>query len=210
MSTKKPTIGRIVIYKTTKKEQAAMQQQHGVSREELPAVIVATFPTFDDADRRVSLKVFQDGNLPDLYRPETTRGDHEGTWHWPVIESATSTTTKPVTSDGAQGTHDLSTQDSQGLQGPQGKNGPDDSGVTGVQGVQGKSEPAPEKPTKDNPATEDSDPYSVELYEVAVKEGFAGSWAEWVHYEKTGESPKPGIETEKGAHKVNSDKKESK
>ncbi len=82
----KPTIGRIVIYKTTAEQKDNMEQllkEYNISniKEELPAIIVAVHNV-----TCVNLKVFQDGNGSDIWVRSAIQGDQEGQWNWPVIE----------------------------------------------------------------------------------------------------------------------------
>lgn len=80
-----PTIGRIVIYKTTEAQQKAMQSAPALNKgtnvsKELPAMIVAVWgPTV------VNLKVFLDGH-GDIWVTSATLGDDPGQWNWPVIK----------------------------------------------------------------------------------------------------------------------------
>ena len=81
----KPTIGRIVLYKTEVsdmfKMEAAKQINGGCNRAKvLPAVVVAVW-----SDNCVNLRVIADGNL-DLWKTSVVQGDQPGQWNWPVKE----------------------------------------------------------------------------------------------------------------------------
>lgn len=76
-----PTIGRIVIYKTTKEEQKAMQDSGKQNvQEQLPAIIVAVW-----ANSVVNLKVVLDG-VGELWKTSTPRGEGAGSWDFPIIK----------------------------------------------------------------------------------------------------------------------------
>jgi hypothetical protein len=77
----KPTIGRIVHYKTTEKERKSMQDHNACNVQEvLPAVIVAVW-----SETTVNLQVICDGELA-LWKTSVPIGDDEGNWNWPVID----------------------------------------------------------------------------------------------------------------------------
>lgn len=82
-----PTIGRIVIFHTTKQDQATMQVNNtsGCSniREELPAMIVGINKS-GDAIISINLKVELDGH-GQLWKKSVVEGNEEGQYSWPVI-----------------------------------------------------------------------------------------------------------------------------
>tara|TARA_B100001146_G_C15881878_1_gene306408 strand:- start:52 stop:285 length:234 start_codon:yes stop_codon:yes gene_type:complete len=75
-----PSIGRTVIYKTTKEERDLMKL-NGNPQEELPATIVAVH-----GSGLVNLKVHTDSPHSALWKTSPEEGDQEGQWHWPVIK----------------------------------------------------------------------------------------------------------------------------
>lgn len=75
----KPTIGRIVIYKTTSEDRRFMRNMDCNERDELPAIIVSVHD-----ETYVNLHVFVDG-LTTLWRKSIVNGTADGCWHWPVI-----------------------------------------------------------------------------------------------------------------------------
>lgn len=79
----KPTIGRIVIYKTTEDDRVKMRsvsQQFGCNvQDELPAIITAVW-----SDDCVNLKVMADGNL-ELWVTSVLKGDQPLNWNWPTV-----------------------------------------------------------------------------------------------------------------------------
>lgn len=82
----KPTIGRVVIYKTTEAERATMKAapyfgQYCNIQDELPATVVAVW-----SDTCLNLRVKLDGSGPDVWRASVNQGNEEGQWNWPVIE----------------------------------------------------------------------------------------------------------------------------
>ncbi len=80
-----PSIGRIVIYKTTEKEREGLKAMGCYNEQkELPAVIVAVWG--DTPQAAVNLKVAVDGSIPDLWKTSVNVGENEGSWHWPVIK----------------------------------------------------------------------------------------------------------------------------
>lgn len=76
-----PTLGRIVIYKTTKEEREMMKTLSQNIQEELPAIIVSTWG--DTPEAAFNVKVLMDGNASDLWKTSTSIGEGEGTCHWP-------------------------------------------------------------------------------------------------------------------------------
>lgn len=81
----KPTIGRIVKYKTTliEREQLKMNYvtgEYGNGSEELPAIIVAVW-----SDTTVNVQVFSDNKLGTFWKTSIQKGDQEGQWNFPVI-----------------------------------------------------------------------------------------------------------------------------
>ena len=77
----KPTIGRIVIYKTTEAEQQTMEDSTNQNvQKELPAIIVAVW-----SESTVNLKVILDG-AGELWKTSATKGESEGNWDFPVIK----------------------------------------------------------------------------------------------------------------------------
>lgn len=75
-----PTIGRIVIYKTTEQDRKAMEYSCQNVQKELPAIIVAVY-----GESTVNLKVILDGK-GDLWKTSASKGDQEGNWDFPVIK----------------------------------------------------------------------------------------------------------------------------
>ena len=76
----KPTIGRVVIYHTTKDQRTDMENKPYCNEQVyLPAIIVAVW-----SDTCVNLKVFLDG-MEDLWVNSSMQGDEEMEWNWPVI-----------------------------------------------------------------------------------------------------------------------------
>lgn len=81
-----PSIGRIVVYKTTLEQKEVMKANckiHNIQnvRDELPAVIVCVQPM-----GTINLKIFLDGYGDDLWMTHVWEGDKEGQWHWPEIK----------------------------------------------------------------------------------------------------------------------------
>lgn len=81
----KPTIGRIVHYKTNavdkSKMEAARKLNGGCNDSEvLPAIVVAVW-----SENCINLRVIADGNL-DLWKTSVPKGDQPGQWSWPVQE----------------------------------------------------------------------------------------------------------------------------
>ena len=83
-----PTIGRIVIYNTTKSQQRAIEAANRFNgllncnvQKQLPAMIVAVW-----GPECVNLKVTNDGNVADLWVTSATCGNQPGQWEWPVIK----------------------------------------------------------------------------------------------------------------------------
>jgi len=73
-----PTIGRIVIYKTTEEDRENMKNNPESNiQEELPAVVVAVW-----GPDMVNLKVITDGN-EDLWVCSSERGSDERMWMFP-------------------------------------------------------------------------------------------------------------------------------
>lgn len=83
-----PSVGRIVVYNPTQKEQAALQTIGCNASKELPAVIVAVWG--DQPGSAVNLKVMIDGPHADVWKTSIScataneTGEYpEGSWHWP-------------------------------------------------------------------------------------------------------------------------------
>ena len=77
----KPTLGRIVIYHTTKQDREEMRLHPECNiQEHLPAIIVAVW-----SDTCVNLKVIYDGNI-NVWKTSVTLGDGEYNWSWPEIK----------------------------------------------------------------------------------------------------------------------------
>lgn len=79
----KPSIGRIVIYKTTQVERDHMQSlsNSGVPTNissELPAIIVAVW-----SENCINVKVIVDGRQQDILKTSISFGENEGQLHWP-------------------------------------------------------------------------------------------------------------------------------
>ena len=78
----KPTIGRVVVYKTTEQDQSLMKAKSETDgrcnvQEELPAVIVAVW-----SDECVNLKVNLDGD-GEIWKTSINNGNEQGQWNWP-------------------------------------------------------------------------------------------------------------------------------
>lgn len=78
---KKPSIGRIVIYNTTEKEQETFSTLSCNVSKQLPATIVAVW-----GETCINAKVQVDGLHDDLWKTSISQGDAPGQWNWPVIE----------------------------------------------------------------------------------------------------------------------------
>ena len=76
----KPTVGRVVIYKTTEEDRKWMRQSCCNIKEELPAIIVAVW-----SETCVNLQVLLDGDGT-MWRTSVTEGLEEYNWHWPKKE----------------------------------------------------------------------------------------------------------------------------
>lgn len=82
----KPSIGRIVIYKTTEAQRNEFKYNltsgtYSNIQTELPAIIVAAWgPT------TVNLQVFVDGHIKTMWVTSAIQGDTEGQWNWPKRE----------------------------------------------------------------------------------------------------------------------------
>ena len=77
----KPTIGRIVIYKTTDSDRESMKKQSEESgtcnvQETLPAIIVAVW-----SETTVNLQVIGDGERW-TWHTSVQQGDDQGQWQW--------------------------------------------------------------------------------------------------------------------------------
>jgi len=79
-----PTIGRIVVYKTTEDERKLLGLLHCNQSKELPAIIVAVWGNTPESV--VNLKVMIDGKADDFWKTSICVGEIEGTWHWPVTK----------------------------------------------------------------------------------------------------------------------------
>lgn len=75
----KPTIGRIVIYRTTEEDKINFRSTYDNVVDQLPAVIVNVWN-----DTLVNLKVLTDGKT-DLWKTSISQGEYEGQWSWPVV-----------------------------------------------------------------------------------------------------------------------------
>ena len=78
----KPTIGRIVIYRTTAEDKDVMRvtgMQNVVAQ--LPAIVVNVW-----SDTCINVKVILDGHGLDLWKSSINKGEGDGNWSWPVIE----------------------------------------------------------------------------------------------------------------------------
>ena len=78
---KKPSIGRIVIYNTTQKEQETLSNLSCNSSKQLPAIVVAVW-----SETTINAKVFIDGLHIDEWKTRITQGDEPGQWNWPVMQ----------------------------------------------------------------------------------------------------------------------------
>lgn len=77
-----PTQGRIVKYKLTAADRDKLSAYNKTEvfsnmAEELPAIITAVW-----SEDSVNIKVFVDGNAPDLWVTSISQGDEEGNWNW--------------------------------------------------------------------------------------------------------------------------------
>lgn len=74
----KPTIGRIVVYKTTQEDKKKMKlsAEKCIEQDRLPAVIVSV-----QDESSVNLRVFCDGDLT-LHKTAVVNGSKEGNWSW--------------------------------------------------------------------------------------------------------------------------------
>ena len=77
MSKSVPTVGDMVLYHVTQTDKNDMAP-HGNIAEVLPAVVVA-----DWGSNTVNLKVFTDGQGPDLWITSAMKGQSPGYWEWP-------------------------------------------------------------------------------------------------------------------------------
>lgn len=75
----KPTIGRIVIYKTTEEDRKVLKDAYGNQSTELPAIVVAAW-----SETCINAKVITDSSIGDLWKTSISQGDQEGQWNWPV------------------------------------------------------------------------------------------------------------------------------
>jgi len=74
----KPTIGRIVIYRTTDADKAMFRNIGCNVMEELPAVISGVW-----GPNVINVKVFVDGPVSDLWKTSINEGTLPGQWMWP-------------------------------------------------------------------------------------------------------------------------------
>jgi hypothetical protein len=78
----KPTIGRVVIYKTTEEDRKKMRESSNQNvQHELPATIVAVW-----SESCVNVKVDIDGE-GQLWKTSINLGTEEGNWGWPNREA---------------------------------------------------------------------------------------------------------------------------
>jgi hypothetical protein len=82
----KPTIGRIVIYKTTEEDRKQMEKQRDETgscnvQEKLPAIVVAVW-----SSSCVNLWVIGDGEKW-YWKTSVQQGDGQGQWNWPEKET---------------------------------------------------------------------------------------------------------------------------
>jgi len=80
-----PTIGRIVIYKTTEQDR---EKQRGMPNcnvsDELPAIITHVSGWGPGkGDHIVNLKIILDGDVLEMWKTSVPKGDEEFSWHWP-------------------------------------------------------------------------------------------------------------------------------
>lgn len=76
-----PTIGRVVIYNTTKEDQKKMEDAPNCNEQEkLPATIVAVW-----SNECINLKVQLDGE-GSFWVTSANKGDLPGEWNWPEIK----------------------------------------------------------------------------------------------------------------------------
>lgn len=92
----KPTIGRVVIYKTTEEDKDYFRsltqkwQTINVS-DQLPAMIVAVW-----SDTCINVQVMLDGVQSTMWKTSVNQGDVEGQWSWPIIEHKQGVERTPV------------------------------------------------------------------------------------------------------------------
>lgn len=76
-----PTLGRLVIYRTTDEQRQKMHDMENCNvQEELPAIVVAVW-----GESLVNLNVQLDGEGA-LWVTSAEQGDAPGEWRWPVIQ----------------------------------------------------------------------------------------------------------------------------
>ena len=76
-----PTIGRIVVYKTTDEDKEFMRNNSCNVQDELPAIIVAVW-----GEEMINAKVITDGTVPFLWKTSIHKGELIGEWNFPVIK----------------------------------------------------------------------------------------------------------------------------
>lgn len=86
-----PTLGRIVHYVPTAEERGQLNAS-GNNSEVLPAIIVGVW-----TPETVNLKVFTDGNGPDIWATSVVYGEGERTWSWPPRANEVAPTTDEKT-----------------------------------------------------------------------------------------------------------------
>ncbi len=95
----KPTIGRVVVYKTTESERDTMDKSNSCNvQEQLPATVVAVH-----GETCVNLNVQLDGQLNGNsihWVLSSNMGKKEGEWTWPEITSADDEPKLPVEEGG--------------------------------------------------------------------------------------------------------------
>jgi len=79
-----PTIGRVVIYNTTKEEQKRMEDASNCNvQEKLPAIVVAVWGDTEEA--AINLNVQNDGE-GSFWVTSALKGEEAGQWNWPEIK----------------------------------------------------------------------------------------------------------------------------
>lgn len=78
----KPTIGKMVVYRTTQADREMMKrsEQKCIVQEKLPAVVISV-----KDDETVNLRVFCDGDIT-LHKTDAVRGAKEGGWVYRLNE----------------------------------------------------------------------------------------------------------------------------
>ena len=77
-----PSLGRIVIYKTTPAQRERWTRDYGGNSHlmELPAMVTCVH---DGSVGYINLRVFLDAKTTEAWVTSVYPGDQPGTWHWP-------------------------------------------------------------------------------------------------------------------------------